>query len=531
MDAVLILAALATAGIASVLFWASWRSDQDEDPTLTPTATVTASPTTTASPTLTLTPTNTATVTNTPTRAVTNTSTPTDTPTTTPTFTDTPTPTFTLTPTNTLTPSNTPSNTPTETPYPNPMVDPIALAETYAGEAIMITGMALPGDTITLLDNGDIMLMVEADEQGRWVIDLSEGLTAGSHQLEMVASGNGGQSAMIPLGFIVNNAPTPTRTPRPSATPTEVEATEAAVVPTHTPSHTPDESLLPNTATPSPTVADTATPIPSATDTAIPPPTATPPPVEPSVTPTEVAQQPGTTVALAPLAAPRFDTPQNPYSPFAPILLSGTAPANATIILMAGDDRIGQTTSDANGNWQLVWDDQIRSTAIDAIAQDDLGRVSESTRATIAVEITNPRISDPATGRTFNPRAAVFVRGMAPALAPIVLRDQSGEVIETTIADADGNWSMWIVMGEPETITLQAVINAEDGAELAASNTVRLTIAESIVPVTGGILDDGGNESGSAYIALLALMFTVGGFTLIFIGRTIYFRSIRNRQN
>jgi hypothetical protein len=253
--------------------------------------------------------------------------------------------------------------------------------------------------------------------------------------------------------------------------------------------------------------------------------------VEPSVTPTEVAQQPGTTVALAPLAAPRFDTPQNPYSPFAPILLSGTAPANATIILMAGDDRIGQTTSDANGNWQLVWDDQIRSTAIDAIAQDDLGRVSESTRATIAVEITNPRISDPATGRTFNPRAAVFVRGMAPALAPIVLRDQSGEVIETTIADADGNWSMWIVMGEPETITLQAVINAEDGAELAASNTVRLTIAESIVPVTGGILDDGGNESGSAYIALLALMFTVGGFTLIFIGRTIYFRSIRNRQN
>jgi hypothetical protein len=550
MDSALILAALATAGLAAVLFWAAWRnSDEEEAEQPTATASLTASPTVTLSPTLTLTFTPTATNTLTPTRI------PSDTPTPTATFTHTPTPTDTPTPTATATPTHTPTDTttftpsPTNTPYPVPIVNPITLAETYAGEPILINGEAMPKDTITLLDNGAVIFQVQADEAGDWEIDLEDGLAAGSHQLELFAqSADGIQSAIIPLGFVVNDAPTATPTPSPTATntatytlsptqsplPSEVALLSSATIaytssPTRTPSNTPDANLLPITAT------FTATALPTQTHTALstPPPTATqtttstPPAtevviqvatVQPSNTPSEAIP----TETPVVIAAPRFDTPQNPYSPFVPIQISGTSAPNMAVILMINQQSIGQATADENGRWSFLWAQDVRSGVVQAMAVDQSGHRSQFAQATFEVDLTAPRINAPTTGYTMLP-GNLTISGTAQVNAPLVLLNGDAELAQM-ITDANGNWAIDIGLIQPRQYNFRVIIRDSSGTELISSNLVRVTVAETITPETGGLLADEKDETNRAYIALLALLLTAGGFSLIFIGRIFYLR-------
>lgn len=572
MDSALILAALATAGIAAVLFWVAWRSDRnDEQEEATQTATFTLTPTITLSPTLTLSPTASPTSTETPTRLPTDTPTHIPTATATPTFTDTPTPTLTF------------------TPYPVPIVNPITLAETYAGEAITITGRARRGDTIILLDNGEAIAEVEAQRSGDWEIKLSEGLEVGSHRLELFAVSEAGeQSAVVPLGFIVNTAPTatptrtPTRTPRPTDTPeptqevgllpsntapvlilpsltpsrtprstdTTEPTQEVGLLPTLTPSltptttpsvtatptNTPDKSLLPATATPTATVPSqtpsqtpslTPTPTLTSTSTATFTPTPTERLTEAALAPTE---QPGVTptaTALPPLQPPRFDTPRNPYSPFAPVLISGSAEPNVTVTLHAGEELLGTAVADVSGQWRFQWEGETRSTVIEAIAADETGRSSPPARANFLVEITDPRITEPRSGITITP-GLLAVRGSAPALAPLSIVDQSGAVLAETAAGSDGDWAALVQFNTPQQITLQAVIFDSEGRQpLAASSGVRVRVAESIAPATGGLLDEENARPDRMYTALLALLLTAAGFTFISIGRALYLRSRR----
>lgn len=164
LDIVFFIGLLVTSGLAALLFWSQFDTDDEADavsekPSATqtdlPTETETATPTTTL--TLTLTPTLTRT------------------------------PTITPSATQTLT------STATATPWPAPVVSPLALAETYAGEPLLIMGSAQPGDTIQLFDQDELIIAVTAGDDGAWSIDLAEGLPAGTHNLAVVAVGPGGR--------------------------------------------------------------------------------------------------------------------------------------------------------------------------------------------------------------------------------------------------------------------------------------------------------------------------------------------------
>ncbi len=232
IDSFLLIAALLTSGLSAVFFWGAWLQEDNRDakdesvllddtfvtvtaslePTATVTLTFTATPTTTETPTRfpsntptptdTSTPTNTSTSTNTPTFTPTFTLTPTRTPTQTATasFTATHTPTRTFTPTTTL--------TPTPDQIPPPQVNRLEIPEDYRGEPLEITGTTVPNGMVTLLDNGEFLAQVPANQIGAWRVYLEDGLPAGSHRLEAYASSpEGVQSEVVPVGFIFSNAP------------------------------------------------------------------------------------------------------------------------------------------------------------------------------------------------------------------------------------------------------------------------------------------------------------------------------------
>lgn len=231
LDSALIITALVTAGLSTLLFWWAWDDSENEDdenfstPTVMPSDVFTITPSATLTLTFTPSPTSTETPTrypsNTPTPTSTWTSTHTPTLTFTPTATRTATPTATSTPSATNTPTFTPSATPTATftptraftatPYPEPTVNPPEIPERYAGEPIEISGRAIAGDTVTLLDNGQMIAQVATDNIGNWRIVLEAGLEAGSHRLEIYAtSPDGAQSESVPVAFVFSAKPTPT---------------------------------------------------------------------------------------------------------------------------------------------------------------------------------------------------------------------------------------------------------------------------------------------------------------------------------
>jgi hypothetical protein len=226
LDALFFAGLLITSGLAALLFWLEfYEGDEDDEPV----AQV-----------------STATLTHTP--AVTHAQTSTATPTATATSSKTPPPTLTLTATNTLT------ATATATPRPGPDVAPLALADTYAGESLVITGEAEPGDTIQVYDRNVLVAEVEAGEDGGWMVELPDGLAAGPHALSAVAVGpDGVVSAAVPIGFQIGDAPTFTPTQTPTATQTATVTPTASFTATSTATVTP-------TATPTATV--TATPLP-----------------------------------------------------------------------------------------------------------------------------------------------------------------------------------------------------------------------------------------------------------------------------
>lgn len=296
LDLLFFIGLLTTSGLAALLFWTQFYDNDDETVAAAPTATQTVTATATPPPTDTITPLPTVTATHTPTAS------PTFTPT--PSATDTATVTTTATLTATLTP----------TPWPTPFVVPLTLAETYAGEPVVIGGTAQPGDTIQVIDQGTVLVSVPVADDGAWRVEFS--LSEGPHTLSVVAvSPDGVASASVPVGFEVNAAPTvtpspthtPTFTPTDTATATETPTATATV--THTPTdtatstatatHTPTDTA---TATATPTISPTETPTATRTSTATV--TITPVPevtqqaaVVPSETPTSAPSETSTATA------------------------------------------------------------------------------------------------------------------------------------------------------------------------------------------------------------------------------------------
>jgi hypothetical protein len=579
LDTLFFFGLLVTSGLAAVLFWTGFDSDDEADTVAAgPTATTTALPrmTDTSQPTATDTPTatHTATATQTPTATPTFTSTPTATPTPTATNTSTATPTHTLTATITA----------TLTPWPAPVVDPLDLVGTYAGQPLTISGTAQLGDTIRILNGGDLVTATTARDDGTWAIELVDGLPEGVYTLSVIAISPDGQaSAQVPVGFAVGSAPTltptaiptdtatPTDTPTQTPTPTASHTPTATNTPTATPTLTPTLTLTP---TPSPTPnPPTRTPRPTATATAVAlvpsntpePPTKTPiPPTEtPTPTPSHTATathtpsdtpvSPTATVTLTvevviptntststftptttvsptatqtatptatPLAPPEIAALPPQVSILEPVTINGTAGPGQTVSLSANGAPLADVPAQPDGSWSYTWTGTaVGPVEIGAVASDGTGHTSPPTTAQTELVAPRPRIDAPASGEVYSP-GALTVRGVAQPGVTVQVQSQ-GNTLASADVTATGTWQVVIRLTGEGTVTLIAVAPGPDSSSLS-SDPVTITIAPPVQPDTGGVLTENPEDTGRAFTALVALLLAAGGFSLYFAGRLIY---------
>ena len=197
-------------------------------------------------------------------------------------------------------PMRPPTPTPTATNTPTPTNTPVvARPSLYSGTIIVSGGAVWAGARLEArLGDHRFPALIEGDQYSNLVIAPGD-LALVGEPIEFYLDGvksettdvyeNGARKREFDLIFVGASTPTPTRTPRPTATPTPIPtntpvptATATPVptdtpVPTATPTATPTTTPRPTaTATPRPTATPTATPTPEPTATPRPRPTIAP---------------------------------------------------------------------------------------------------------------------------------------------------------------------------------------------------------------------------------------------------------------
>ncbi|MBN1966285.1 MAG: hypothetical protein JW910_16675, partial [Anaerolineae bacterium] len=597
LDILFFIGLLTTSGLAALLFWTQFYDGEAQEtavplpvqatalaagtptdtaiPTQTETSTATATPTTTETPTPSATATSTPTITPSDTATATFTPTPTSTPTPAITVAVTvivrvrpaasPTPTLTATATATPPPTPTASFTPTDTPapWPTPLVNPLVLADTYAGEPIQLNGLAQPGDVILVYDQDQEIGSAEAGDDGTWTAELAAGLSEGPHSLSVVAAGPDGTiSQSVPVGFQVGFAPTatPTHTPTVPPTPTATFTPTFTAMPSLTPTLPPTRTATPTrTLMPSPTRTPTRTVVPASatftapavaiapshtavsspqpTRTLVPtqmptytavPPSATltapavavvpsqtaAPSLTPTITPTETSVPP---------PAPGLDPLPLSLSVLEPVIISGTAEPGQTVNLAVNEVLIGEATVDPSGAWSFTWQADLTGPAVITafVVDSTTGVIGDP--AVIPVELVAlvPRIDSPAAGEVVSP-GMVVVRGIAQPGAQVQVRNEGARTVLTTVQASDsGEWQAAIELYGEGKVTLAAAAPGPDGT-LLVSETVMITLAPPVQPNTGGTTLTDPEDAGRAFTALLALLLSAGGFSAYFAGRLLY---------
>lgn len=357
-----------------------------------------------------------------------------------------------------------------------PVVAPLALAGTYAGAPLLLSGQAGPGDILQVYDGQELIAIAVAGEDGVWAAELPGGLLEGEHALAVVAvAEDGATSPRVPVGFAMHLPPTATLTwtPAPTASATPTPTSTATLTATATPTLTPVPSATPDlgttveallavrmtetaqswtdtptvTATPSPTasVTLTETPSPTETDTLTPAPTETPVP----------------TATLTPSPVPPTRTPVS----LGPALAS---PTSASLVLAGA----------------------------------------------------RPRIDAPASGEVRAPGPLV-ARGVAAPDATVVVREQAGgAALAITQASAGGVWTAQFSVARTGPLTLVASASGPDG-QIYISDPVTIALAPPVQPISGGMLLPDAQRAGRLFTMLLAVLFVAGGGSAFFAGRLL----------
>jgi hypothetical protein len=170
-------------------------------------------------------------------------------------------------------------------------------------------------------------------------------------------------------------------------------------------------------------------------------------------------------------AASTFDTLEEAQSGL--VRLAGTADPGAQVAILVDGVEVGTTTADANGNWSYEW----------ATPSADGGQFSFATRITDAAG--NRSESDPRTlsvspfplSLRLIPGGSALaggwlLRGMTAPNTPVeIIVDD--EVVGTTTADADGNWS-WNVPDLPGLRSFQARVDRGDNPAIITGGRVQL---------------------------------------------------------
>ena len=209
-------------------------------------------------------------------------------------------------------PMRPPTPTPTATNTPVPTATPVvARPSVYSGTIIVSGGSVWPGARLEAR-LGDLRFpaLVEGQQYSNLVVAPGD-LALVGQVIEFYLDGvkaettdvyeNGARKREFDIIFVGAQTPTPTRTPRPTATRTPTPTNTP--VPTATPTRVPTNTPVP-TATPTPEPTATPTPVPTATPT--PEPTAT---AVPTATP-EPTATPRPRATTVPVVARADDTPE-----------------------------------------------------------------------------------------------------------------------------------------------------------------------------------------------------------------------------
>ncbi len=366
-----------------------------------------------------------------------------------------------------------------------------------------IRGVAPPGATVTIAEDGVILGQTTADDNGNWQIDLPA-LPPGQHELTVAATDAGGQPLGEPQTLAVASVPADSITApiinAPTAAPNEGEAATLSGVapPGATVTVYEGDTILGETtadANGNWTLELPALPAGEHTIEA----TATDAAGQPLGQPTSIAltvqPQPVTEAAPTSQATPVQSAEVSSLSEGAvlvaeaPGAISGVAPPGATVIISEDGAVLGQTTADANGNWQInlpalpPGQHELSVAATDASGQP-LGESQTLSVASVpAASITAPIINAPAASPSEG--ESTTISGVAPSGATVTVYEGDAILGETT-ADANGNWTLELPALAAGEHTIGATATDAAGQPLGQPTSIALTVQPQSVAAGEG---------------------------------------------
>jgi hypothetical protein len=151
--------------------------------------------------------------------------------------------------------------------------------------------------------------------------------------------------------------------------------------------------------------------------------------------------------------------------------------------------------------------------------------VAQTASETPTIEVPLIEIQTPANGDVVM-AGPISIRGRGPANADIQVVDvATGGVLAETSSGNGGQWVVDITIEEAKDVVLIAQLTDDPTIQ---SPSITITVAPIVQPRTGvDLTPNPENERGAAFTALLALLITAVGFTLIYAGRLLYAIAIR----
>ncbi|HBC0588726.1 TPA: Ig-like domain repeat protein [Enterobacter cloacae] len=422
-----------------------------------------------------------------------------------------------------------------------PHVGPMQKGESTNDTTPTLSGSAAPGDVVSILDNGKVIGTVEADSNGKWAFTPDTALADGKHTFTVTATdaaGNARTSGTFPI-VIDTAAPSPAEnivindnvgdkqgpvgpgdTTDDQSPTLSGEAEPGSVVDIYDNdekigsvivddegkwSYTPDTPLAKGDHEITTTVTDpsgnTSEPSPGISFTVDPDPN--------QVTVGEVVDDQGPSVGnLKPGTVTDDVRPE----------LSGKGKPGSTVTIMDGDDVLGSTVVDPDGNWTFTPEQDLADGdhSLTVISKDPAGNEVTSPSFDITVDATAPEKpvlgsatddvgtirGDLSNGGTTDDANPTF-NGSAEPGSRVDIYD-NGEHIGSTIADDNGAWQFTPTTPLPEgehhittTATDEAGNTGPESDDFVLVTDYTPPVASSDVLNITSVMDDVGGRQGN----------------------------------
>ncbi len=194
------------------------------------------------------------------------------------------------------------------------------------------------------------------------------------------------------------------------------------------------------------------------------------------------------TIDTTPPAAPVVITPANgSVANNTKPVVTGTAEANSTVMVLMDGTSVGTTTADGSGNWSFTVSSALSegSHTTKARATDAASNTSvDSNTNTFTIDTTPPAtpvVSTPANGAVLSNNQPI-ISGTAEASSTVTV-NVDGTEIAVAIANASGNWSLTINSAFPEgvhTVKARATDAVGNSGVESSTNTFTVNTAPSI---------------------------------------------------